>query len=329
MNTLMGSKSSDKLNIDIPIFLAPLAGYTDSPFRRLVRYFGAGIVFTEMVSIMGIRFKDKNTLRLLQFYPEERPIFVQLFGFDSEAFSYAAKFVESLGFDGIDINAGCPVPKIVKDGSGSALLKDLTKLSRIIRAVKNSTHLPVSLKVRKGFFKGENVLSHVLKIAEDEGISFLTIHSITVEEGFKREDEDWDAISEIVSKAKIPIVANGGIENEEDVESLFTKTKAPYIMVGRASLGRPWFLKSSYAFLKENKKIDFSNKEKIDIIVRHIESEVEFLGEERGIVEMRKHLIKYAKGLKKAAEFRRYVNNLKTKEEAIALVRAFFDEMEV
>ncbi|BAL81374.1 putative tRNA-dihydrouridine synthase [Caldisericum exile AZM16c01] len=319
----------NRLNPEIPIFLAPLAGYTDSPFRRVVRSFGAGIVFTEMVSVMGIKFKDKNTLGLLKFYPEEHPIFVQLFGSDIDAFAHASKFVTNLKFDGIDINAGCPVPKIVKDGSGSYLLKDLTRLAKIVHAVKSSSDLPVSLKVRKGFNKGENVLSGVLKIAENEGVSFLTIHAITTEEGFKKESEDWDAIAEIVAKAKIPIVANGGVEEEEDVKALFEKTNAPYVMIGRATIGRPWFLKSSYKFLKENIKLDIPNKEKIDIIVRHIESAVEFYGEEKGIVEMRKHFIKYARGIRRAAEFRRYANSIKTKEEAIALVRAFFDETEV
>lgn len=314
--------------IEMPIFLAPLAGFTDSPFRMLVRSFGAGLVFTEMVSVMGIKYKDNNTLSLLRFHKSEHPIFVQLFGSDIDAFKNATDFVTQLGFDGIDINAGCPVPKIVKDGSGSALLKDLPKLSKIIHAVKSSTNLPVSLKVRKGFYKGENVLKEVLKIAEDEGLSFLTVHSITTEEGFNKESEDWEAIRELVSYSKIPIVANGGVDSVEDVKALFEKAKAPFVMVGRATLGRPWFLKSAFEFLKGFSKIDIPNKEKIDIIVRHIELEVEFLGEEKGIVEMRKFLVKYARGLKRASEFRRYVNKLKSKEEAIALVRAFFDEME-
>lgn len=326
---MSGENNLSNLHIELPIFLAPLAGYTDSPFRRLVRSFGAGLVFTEMVSVMGIKYKDKNTLSLLRFSQEEKPIFVQLFGNDPEAFINATKFVTDLGFDGIDINAGCPVPKIVKDGSGSQLLKDLPRLGKILHSVRSSTHLPVSLKVRKGFYNGENVLKDILKIAQDEGIDFLTVHAITTEEGFRKESEDWDAISEVVSLSKIPIVANGGVETEEDVKALFEKTKSSFVMVGRASLGRPWFLKSSYKFLKENVKFDIPNKEKIDIIVRHIEMEVDFWGEEKGIVEMRKFLIKYAKGLKRASEFRRYVNNIKKKEEATALIRAFFDEMEV
>jgi len=324
MNMLNENKIAN-INLEMPIFLAPLAGYTNSPYRRIVKSFGAGLVFTEMVSVMGIRYKDKKTLELLKFHESERPIFAQLFGNDVESFVLAAKFVESLGFDGIDINAGCPVAKIVKEGSGSALLKDLPKLQKIVESVKKSVSKPISLKVRKGFFKGENVLKDVVKIAYETGIDFLTIHSITQEEGFKDDAEDWLSLAEAVSISKVPIVANGGIKSEEDVKKILEITKAPFVMVGRASIGRPWFLKSAFDFLTKNTKISIPNKEKIDIIVRHIELEVEFSGEKTGIIEMRKFLQAYAYGMKNAANFRQKVNNIKTKDETIALVRAFFN----
>lgn len=313
-----------KLNPEIPIFLAPLAGYTNSPYRRIVKEFGAGIVFTEMVSVMGIKYGDKKSLNLLRFNDFERPIFAQLFGNDPDAFAYASRVVYDLGFDGIDINAGCPVPKIVKDGSGSALLLDLNKLSKIISSVKKSVPLPVSLKVRKGFYKGTNLVKEIVNIADSEGVSFLTIHAITTEEGFREECEDWDAIAFATTISNTPIVANGGIKNEEDVKRIIEKTGAPFVMVGRASIGRPWFLKSAFDFLMKNSKIDIPNKEKLDIIVRHIEMEVDFDGEKVGIAEMKKILSAYAYGLRNASIFRREVNNIKTKDEAIALVRAFF-----
>jgi len=327
MNSSKGIPISQSLRFDIPVFLAPLSGYTNSPYRRVVKDFGAGLVFTEEVSVMGIKFGDKKTLQLLRFYESERPIFAQLFGNDPEVFAHSAKFVELLGFDGIDINAGCPVPKIVKGGSGASLLLNLPLLFKIAYSVKSAVKIPVSLKVRKGFYKGTNLLKDILKVAEDSGIDLLTIHGITAEEGFDINKEDWDAIAEVVCQSKIPVVANGGVKKEEDVKELFEKTKASYVMVGRASIGRPWFIKSSFEFLTKNTKISISNREKLDIIVRHIERAVEFFGE-GGIVEMRKFLQAYAYGIRGAGEFRKRVNTMRTEEEAVALVRAFFDGTE-
>ena len=324
--SISGSPLVKGLNFDLPIFLAPMAGFTDSPFRSLVKEFGAGAVFTEMVSTMGLKYVNQRTKDLLRFTDTEHPIFAQLFGNDVLPFECAAKNVAEMGFDGIDINAGCPAKDIIYEGSGAALLLDLKLLAKIIRAVKKASNIPVSLKVRKGFYTGENLLKEIVKLAENEGIDMLTIHGITADEGFDKTKEDWDAIAEAVSISKVPIVANGGIKNEEDVKKILEKTKCSFVMIGRAAIGRPWILKSAQNALEGKPKITLSNKEKMYIIVRHIEKEVQFNGVARGITVMKKFLPAYASGLKRASEFRRLVNDVETKEEIISLLEAFFNE---
>ena len=324
--SIPGSQLVKGLNFDLPIFLAPMAGFTDAPFRNLVKEFGAGAVFTEMVSVMGLKYGNFKTKDLLRFTDIEHPIFAQLFGNNAESFEYAAKIVADMGFDGIDINAGCSANDVIEEGSGAALLLNLNLLARIIDAVKKSVNMTVSLKVRKGFYAGQNLLQEIIKIAENEGVDMLTIHGITAEEGFNRAKEDWTAIAEAVSISKVPVVANGGIRYEEDVKKMFEKTKAPFVMVGRASIGRPWFIKSAKNVLEGKAKIALSNSEKMYIIVRHIEKEIEFAGVGAGIANMKKFLPAYASGLKRASEFRRLVNCVKTKEEVLSLLEAFFNE---
>ena len=324
--SIPGSQLVKGLNFDLPIFLAPMAGFTDAPFRSIVKEFGVGALFTEMVSVMGLRYGNQKTKDLLRFTNVEHPIFAQLFGNDAESFEYAAKIVADMGFDGIDINAGCPAKDVIEEGSGAALLLNLNLLARIINAVKKSVNIPVLLKVRKGFYAGQNLLQEIIKIAENEGVDMLTIHGITAEEGFNRAKEDWTAIAEAVSISKVPVVANGGIRYEEDVKKMFEKTKAPFVMVGRASIGRPWFIKSAKNVLEGKAKIALSNSEKMYIIVRHLEKEIEFAGVGAGIANMKKFLPAYASGLKRASEFRRLVNCVKTKEEVLSLLEAFFNE---
>lgn len=323
MSCLKGFKVQSAF-IDPPVVLAPLAGFTDSPFRRIVKEFSAGLTNTEMVSSMGVYFKDKKTLELLHFEKEERPIAAQIFGHDPDSMVYAAKYIEELGFDILDINVGCPTPKIVNSGAGGALLKNLNLLEAILIKVKRAVKIPVTIKARKGFARDENVLSEILKIAEGSGIDAITIHGITVEEGFKKNCEDWTSIREIASEARIPVIANGGVAKEEDVEKMFIETGASGVMVGRPVLQRPWFIKSSVEYIEKKSFFDISLEAKMNIILRHAELEIEQKGEERAIIEMRKFVIHYVNGLRNASYVKQKINVIKTYRELESLIRAFF-----
>lgn len=317
-----------EINVENPVFLAPLAGFTDSAFRTVVREIGAGIVYTEMVSSMGLFYGDKKTGELLKFREEEHPIGAQIFGSEPDKLAFAAKIAEERGFDLVDINMGCPTPKIVKNGAGAALLKNLPLIGRIINAVRKAVNIPVTIKIRKGFSKNDNVAKEVGKIAENEGADAIAIHGITAEEFFDRSREDWDSIRELKETVKIPVIGNGGILVEDDVKRMFDETSADYVMVGRAALGKPWFPKSAFLFISEGDKLTLSLKEKLYIIVRHINLEIKDKGEERGVREMRKVVAHYIKGMKGAARFRNMLNGINKKEDIIALVKEVFSQYE-
>ena len=306
------------------ILLAPLAGFTDSAYRCIVKEFAAGIVYTEMISSMGVFYKDKKTLELMHFYEKERPIAAQIFGSVPDKLAYAASVMESAGFDLVDINMGCPTPKIIKSGAGAALLKDLSLVKDIIKAVRKAIKIPLTIKIRKGFSKKDNVVREIGKIAEGEGVDAIALHGITAEEFLKNDAEDWSSIKTLKETVRIPVIGNGGIKTEEDVLRMFEETGADYVMVGRATMGMPYFIKSSHMFISTGKKYTLGLKEKLYIIMRHIKYEVQDKGEERGIREMRKIVSHYVRGMKNAARFREQLNSVVTEKEMIRLVEEIF-----
>ncbi len=323
MNELKSLKLG-KLEIFPPILLAPLAGFTDSPFRRIVREFGAGLMSTEMISSVGIYYKDQKTISLANFDKSEHPIAAQIFGSFPDKLAYAASFLESKGFDVIDINIGCPTLKIIKSGSGGALLKDLDLIKEILTSVRKAIKIPLTIKARKGFKKDENILKELINMAEGEGVDAVTIHGITVEEGFLKSAEDWSSIKEVKKVSSIPIIANGGIEKEQDVKSLFETTFADGVMVGRSAINRPWFIKSSENYIQNGVGISLSLNEKLNIILRHIDLEVKEKGDYIGIREMRKFMQAYVTGMRGATHFRSKLNTVQSKDELIALLMGFF-----
>ncbi len=316
------------INPEPKILLAPLAGFTDSAYRRIVKSFAAGIVYTEMISSMGIFYGDKKTLDMLNFSEEERPIAAQIFGNVPDKLAYAAAFLEERGFDMIDINMGCPTPKIVKSGSGAALLKDLSLVKAIVKSVRKAIRIPLTVKIRKGFYKGQNVANEIGKIAEGEGADAICLHGIFAEEFFKPECEDWGSIRSLKENVNIPVIGNGGIKSEEDVLKMFEETGADYVMVGRATLGAPHFIKSADTYIKTGKKFTLSLKEKLYIILRHIELEVDDKGEERGIKEMRKIVAHYIKGMKGASHYRAELNGISTKSDMEKMLFEVFGKYE-
>jgi len=312
------------LEIIPPVVLAPLAGFTDSSFRQIVKNFGVGLMYTEMISSMGIFYGDKKTMDIARFNEGEKPISAQIFGNDPEKIAYAAAFLENKGFDAIDINMGCPTPKIIKNGSGGALLKDKNLIRLILHKTRATIHIPFTIKIRKGFYKGENTAIEIGHIAENEGVDAISIHGISVQEGFKKEAEDWKCIKDLEESTKIPVIGNGGIKTEEDVKNMFEKTGVEGVMTGRAILGAPWFIKSSVQYIESGTKFRLSLKEKLYIILKHINLVVNEKGEDIGVREMKKALPFYIKGIRKAAYFRDIINRVQSKRDMVKVVEDIF-----
>lgn len=309
------------VEIENNVFLAPMAGITDRPFRIICKEYGAGLVCTEMVSSKGLFYKDSKTDLLLNMKDEKRPISVQIFGNDIEAMKCAAEYVSNFA-DIIDINMGCPAPKVVKNGDGSKLLLNLDLVENIVSEVVKSSKVPVTVKIRKGWDSNNIVAVEAAKRIEKAGASAITIHGRTRDE-FYSGVADWDIIKQVKKSVNIPVIGNGDIKSKEDAIKMFEYTGVDGIMVGRASLGKPWIFKE----IISNKKIDISNKEKLDVILKHISLEIEEKGETTAVKEMRKHISWYIKNCKDASKFRDVVNRIDNREELEKCLREYFENM--
>lgn len=304
------------------IILAPMAGITDLPFRSIVEEFGVGLVYTEMASAKAIFYGDEKTKKLLNVKGEKRPIGVQIFGSDIESMVFSASKL-SKKFDIVDINMGCPAPKVVKNGDGSKLLQNLDLVGRIVEEVVKSSSVPVTVKIRKGFNKSD-VSVEVAKIIEQAGASLITIHGRTRDEYFSG-DVDLEAIRKVKEAVSIPVIGNGNIVDEESALKMFEYTGVDGIMIGRGSIGNPWIFERIIHYLQTGEKLkEINNKQKLQTIIKHIELEVEEKGERVGIPELRKHLACYTKSLQNASKIRVRINAINTKEELIEYLKECF-----
>ena len=311
------------LKLENNILLAPMAGITDLPFRLICERFKPGITTTEMVSSKAILYNDEKTKKLMNITNEKRPIAIQIFGSDIEAMSYASKYVSNIA-DVIDINMGCPAPKVTKNGDGSSLLKNLDHAGEIIDAVVKNSAVPVSLKIRLGWDKENIVATEIAKIAEQVGISMITVHGRTRSE-FYSGKSDLEEIAKVKENVKIPVIGNGDIIDEESAENMFKKTNVDGIMIGRGAIGNPWIFERVKYYLKtENKLQNMSLNEKRKIITEHFLLELQEKGEYTGIREFRKHLAYYSKGLGKASEFRKKINTLEKSKDVIECINEYF-----
>lgn len=304
------------------LILAPMAGVTNQPFRIISKKFGVGMVSTEMASSKAIFYNDEKTKKLLDVEGEEKPISFQIFGSDEETMGYAAKYVSEFA-DIVDINMGCPAPKVVKNGDGSKLLLDLEKAKKIMEIVVKNSKVPVTLKFRKGWDKENIVATEIAKIAEDAGISAITIHGRTRSE-FYLGKADWNIIKKVKQTVKIPVIGNGDIIDEETALKMFQETGVDGIMIGRASFGNPWIFRNIIHFLETgNKLAEPTNKEKLKIIMEHIELAIKERPE-AAIKELRKHIAWYTKNLKNSSEFRNTINKVEKEEELISKLNEYF-----
>lgn len=305
------------------IILAPMAGITDKSFRKICKEYGPGLVCTEMVSGKGLYYDDTKTKVLLDTEGEKRPVSMQIFGSDPESMGYAAKYVSKFA-DIIDINLGCPAPKVVKNGDGSKLLLNLELLEKVVDSVVQNSTVPVTVKIRKGWDSKNIVAVEVAKIVERLGVSAITVHGRTREEYYSGQ-ADWDIIKEVKKSVGIPVIGNGDIKSKEDALKMFEYTGVDGIMIGRASLGNPWIFKDIISYLKGEKVETVSNEEKYHTIIKHINYETEEKGELVGIKEMRKHICAYIKNMPDATTLRQKINVIDTKNELITCLTEYFN----
>ena len=305
------------------MILAPMAGITDLPFRMLAKKQGPGLVVTEMISSKAIFYGDEKTKKLMKVSEKERPVAVQIFGSDVQTMRFAAKEVSKFA-DIIDINMGCPAPKVVKNGDGSKLLLNLKLAEEIVKAVVEEASVPVTVKIRKGWDQDHIVAVEAARAIERAGASAITIHGRTRDE-FYSGKADWDCIRQVKETVSIPVIGNGDITDAITAEEMFRKTGVDGIMIGRAAMGNPWIFREISTYLQTGKKAEpISLEEKLAVILEHIEKEVEEKGEQIAIKEMRKHIAWYSKNLKESTKLREKINQMVTKKEMTDCLIEYF-----
>jgi tRNA-dihydrouridine synthase B len=284
------------ISFDSPLVLAPLAGYTDSPMRRIARRFGASMVWTEMVSAEGAVRESEATLKLLAFDPAERPIAFQVFGARPEGLAGAAARIERLGPDVIDLNAGCPARKVVKSGSGAALMRSPRLLAEIVEALVEAVAVPVTAKIRSGWDADEVNAAEVASVLEASGAAAVVVHPRTRAQGFKG-SADWSVIADVRRAVAIPVIGSGDVLEPADALRMLEETRADAVMIGRGAVGNPWIFKRAVAMLAGGDDPGPpSLEERIDVAIEHLDLMVSAKGEHKGVIEMRKHLVSYLRG---------------------------------
>lgn len=284
--------------------LAPLAGITNHAFRLMCREFGAGAVYTEMISSCGIHFGNTRTREMFDWTCEESPVAVQIFGADPLMMADAAKQVENAGADIIDINMGCPVPKVRKTGAGSAMMDDYGTARAVISSVVKAVSVPVTIKTRKGLHEELTTAVDIARIAEDEGASAVAVHGRTAAQGYAG-TADWTIIREVKQSVGIPVIGNGDVRSAEDAVRMIAETGCDAVMVGRGALGNPWIFRQIKHFMVTGESLpEPSIDERIEAARDHLHRIVSLHGEDKGVKEMRGQLAWYIRGVKGASHIR-------------------------
>jgi tRNA-dihydrouridine synthase B len=303
------------LQLENNIFIAPMAGITDTAFRTICSEMGAGLLFTEMISAKGLYYNDRKTKELMNIEDKNRPMGIQLFGSEPDIFvEVIEKYINNNErIDLIDLNLGCPAPKIVKNGDGSALMKNPDLIGEIVYKIKRIANKPVTAKIRAGWDEDSINAVKVGKIIQEAGADALTVHGRHRQQ-FYSGKADWDVIKEVKENLNIPVIGNGDIFAVEDAKGMEKKTGCDGIMLARGILGNPWLIKS-LSNIYNNEEIEATSKEKLHMILRHFELIEKYKGRRRAILEMRKHTGWYIKGMENAAKIRDRINKVKEKKE--------------
>ena len=307
------------------LILAPMAGVCDLPFRMLCKEQGAGLVCMEMVSAKALQYNNKNTKALLEVNEKERPVSLQLFGSDPVCISEQAKRIEDRNFDILDINMGCPVPKVVNNGEGSALMKNPKLAGDIIEATAKAIKKPVTVKIRKGFDDDHVNAVEMAHIAQESGAAAVAVHGRTREQ-FYSGKADWDIIAQVKQAVSIPVIGNGDLLDAADVIEMEKQTGCDGFMIGRGAQGNPWIFHQILHYFETGEIIGKPPmKEMVDTMLRHARLQVEFKGEYLGIREMRKHAAWYTAGYKNSSKLRGRINAVETYEQLEALFQEVLD----
>jgi len=312
-----------KVKIENNIFLAPMAGVTDIVFRLICKSFGCGLLYTEMVSAKGLYYNSENTKVLMEIDTRERPVAIQIFGSEPEIMAYAAVKAEEAGADIIDINMGCPTPKIVNNGDGSALMKNPKLAGDIIRAVVKSVNIPVTVKIRKGWDEKSVNAVELGLIAEEEGAAAIAVHGRTREQ-FYSGKADWDIIKRVKQALSIPVIGNGDIYSPEDAKRMIEETGCDAVLIGRGAQGNPWIFKRTLEYMKNGiLTAEPTPREKIEMLIFHMDMEIQYKGEYVGIREMRKHASWYLKGLPGSCDIKSKIFTMTKRQEIENLLNSY------
>ncbi len=295
------------LSLKNHVILAPMAGITDLPYRRLMKGFGAGLVFSEMVSANGLVRDGARTRELLRSHPQERPLGIQLFGDDADTLGEAVRMVAAEG-ELIDLNMGCPVPKVVRSGAGSALLRDPRRIAAVIRAMRRATALPLTVKIRSGWDGASINYLEVARICADEGVDGITLHPRTRTQGFSGR-ADWSHIARLKEAVRIPVVGSGDIFCAEDAVRMMAQTGCDGVMVGRGGYGNPWLIRDILLAHGGHERLPaVTPQQRREVALRHIELFLESFPERKAVRDLRKHLAWYSRGVCGASAFRARIN---------------------
>lgn len=308
------------VKIDNPYILAPMAGVTDLPFRLLCKEQGAGLLCMEMISAKALQYKNKNTKALLAIHPKEYPVSLQLFGSDPKIISEQAKRIEELPFQILDINMGCPVPKVVKNGEGSALMKNPKLVYEIVYQTARAIQKPVTVKIRKGFDDACINAVEIAKIIEEAGGAAVAVHGRTREQYYSGK-ADWEIIRQVKEAVSIPVIGNGDVTSGEKALEMRERTGCDGVMIGRGAQGNPWIFHELLEYDRTGKLPPRPSKEQIkETMLRHARLQLEFKGEYLGIREMRKHVAWYTKGMEGSAKLRDDINKVESYTELESLL---------
>lgn len=316
-------------NIEIKnqIVFAPMAGVSNISYRTIIKEMDAGLIYSEMISTMGIVYNGKKTIDLINFNEEERPISIQIFGNDKESFIKAAKFIEeNYHPDIIDINMGCPVPKVaIKSQAGSALLKDPSKIYEIVKNVVEKTNTPITVKIRSGWDEKNINAVEVAKKIEEAGASAIAIHARTKSQGYSGK-ADWNIIKQVKEAVKIPVIGNGDITSPELAKKMLDETGCDAVMIGRATLGNPWIIKECVHYLETGEILPKpTDKEKIEMIETHYNLLKKYTNEKQALLEIRTHALWYLKGIPGTKEIKNKIVTAKTEEEFLKILNELLD----